>query len=224
MDIPALVDEIFAWANRKGWWDREEDRDIPTKLALIHSELSEALEEYRHGRMKLWYHYAATDQTPENVGLHSMADGLFFSVTPFGDHTSFGQKLIPATHEKYLEFGYEAKPEGFGIEIADAVIRICDLAGWMKAGNLLAEWSVLAPMERNGHVNVGRSINDLHDYVSKASELQHGTSGLMWARLGDVVRWSGWLCSNLDNDLDEMIRIKMAYNETREFRHGNRVI
>jgi NTP pyrophosphatase (non-canonical NTP hydrolase) len=55
------------------------EKAIPLKLALIHSEISEALEEYRGGR------------------------------------------LLPYC-------GAGGKPEGFGVELADAVIRILDLA------------------------------------------------------------------------------------------------
>jgi NTP pyrophosphatase (non-canonical NTP hydrolase) len=56
------------------------EEQIPLKLALIHSEISEALEEYRDGNIETY---------------HRETDG---------------------------------KPEGFGIELADAIIRILDLA------------------------------------------------------------------------------------------------
>ncbi len=46
--IKNLVKNSYEIAQEKGWWD--EDRDIPHILSLIHSEVSEALEEYRdHG-------------------------------------------------------------------------------------------------------------------------------------------------------------------------------
>lgn len=51
------------------------------KIALIHSELSEALEEYRAG--------------------HPVSE---------------------------VYYGENGKPEGVGVELADAIIRICDLA------------------------------------------------------------------------------------------------
>lgn len=76
--------EIGDWGRRKGWvFDL---RDTPEKFCLMHSEISEALEEYRNGR---------------------------------------GIKEIYFTQDRQ---GND-KPEGIGIELADAVIRIlhyCD--------------------------------------------------------------------------------------------------
>jgi len=82
MHLKDIVTEAHAAAITKGWYDGE--RNIPELLALIHSEISEALEEYRRGDMATYYREG------------------------------------------------NAKPEGFAIEIADAVIRIADLCGYIK--------------------------------------------------------------------------------------------
>jgi len=86
-----------AMAVSKGWWN--EDRGVPECLALIHSEVSEALEDYRNGLMSTVLH---------------MDGGLQIQPEPktFLDYASAG-----------------AKPEGFPIELADILIRIFDLAG-----------------------------------------------------------------------------------------------
>lgn len=77
-----LQRSVHQTAKEHGWWEGKTIEVIPEKLALIHSEVSEALEEYR--------------KSPD-----------------------FGT---------YYE---DDKPEGFGIELADAIIRIMDLAEWL---------------------------------------------------------------------------------------------
>ena len=107
--IKSLIEESNATAKEKGWWDKE--INIGEKIALIHSEVSEALEEYRdHGAKKIYR---------EKEG---------------------------------------AKPEGFVFELADVYIRIADL------------------------------------------------------------------CGELNLDLENALRIKMDFNRTRPYRHGNKKI
>ena len=111
-----LVNDVIESANRtareKGWWLDDAQRNIPEVLALIHSEVSEALEEYRRDGL----------------------DGLS------------NIRLDPAT----------GKPEGFVVELADSIIRIADL------------------------------------------------------------------CGEYELDLQRALTLKLAYNQTRSYRHGNK--
>lgn len=77
MTINELVSRAHENAVRHGFWDKPPE--FGTAIALIHSELSEALEEHREGK-----------------------------------------------NAYYVENG---KPEGYAVELADAVIRIADLCG-----------------------------------------------------------------------------------------------
>ena len=40
--------EVHDLAIKKGWYDNSSKREVPELLCLIHSEISEALEGYRH--------------------------------------------------------------------------------------------------------------------------------------------------------------------------------
>lgn len=99
MEINELVSKAHTNAKNHGFWDPP--LPFGTAIALIHSELSEALEEMRAGNR----------------------------IRP-------GQP-VPMVY--YRGGGYVAsgptkcckKPEGVAVELADAVIRIADLCGYL---------------------------------------------------------------------------------------------
>jgi hypothetical protein len=119
MDIPAwqitasisidkLVEESYGTAKAKGWHDPGMEKTIGDDIALIHSELSEALEDFRNGRKPNEVYYEAT------------------VVLPGGEE----QKMtIPSGELLGKAYKGTPKPCGFPVELADAIIRIADVCG-----------------------------------------------------------------------------------------------
>jgi hypothetical protein len=108
MTLRELVEQAHAQSRKSGWYDNG-DRNIGEMPALIHSEVSEALEDWRNGDMT------------GNVRLKytAVADGPAIGI---------------------------AKPIGFPSELADIVIRVADLAGYLSID---LEKAVTAKLEYN---------------------------------------------------------------------------
>lgn len=89
-------------------YERQLQLAITEKLDLIHSEISEALEEIRKGRDPLEIYYSSTIKTPEGEIVSHYKEQEW--------------EIVDGVRRPLL------KPEGFMVELADAVIRIGDLA------------------------------------------------------------------------------------------------
>lgn len=101
MEINDLVKEMHELAVKKGWHpdDALSPAEVSEKLMLVVTELGEVMEEHR-------------------VPWHDRGEKRAYSrIYAKGDDGSV----------KNWEEGM--KPEGFGIEVADAVIRLADLCG-----------------------------------------------------------------------------------------------
>ena len=104
MSLNSLSKEIHENAVEHGWWD--EERSFGEIIALCHSELSEALEEYRSGHLTVWQLCLASDGHP------CLRDGC-------GDWSNGICELN----------SLDQKPEGMAVEMADCIIRILDWCG-----------------------------------------------------------------------------------------------
>lgn len=75
-----------------GFWDGRVNSDnvsIPTKLCLIHSEISEALEAYRKGNPPCEKTYKGHNETPVRLNMSSMAEELADAVIRIMDLCEF---------------------------------------------------------------------------------------------------------------------------------------
>lgn len=194
MNWTKLSKKIHANAAAHGWW--EEERSLDEICALIHSELSEALEEYRAGRPNVWYACGISNANCEPRHYH------------YTVHCCIG-------------CGYrDEKPEGIAVELADAVIRILDLFG--KSG-IDAEYAMLHAEEPASRVNLstvsfGAFVNNLHNHVALASILPGKEVDHLCFCIREIMRWGKWA----GVDMPSIIQMKHDYNTTRDYRHGGK--
>lgn len=106
-------DAIHQNAVEHGWW--EEERSFGDIVALCHSELSEALEEYRNDRKYLYYNCT---ENPGNINPCEYGE----------DEETECRNSIFADIYSNCDCKNN-KPEGIAVELIDCMIRILDWCG-----------------------------------------------------------------------------------------------
>lgn len=108
--ISEIQTEVHNLAREKGWWDKP--REDGTVLMLIVSELAEGLEELRANKPNEYY---------------IAHDNISFDDIYVNKNSSLDLVRALVIEEKC---NVKLKPEGLASELADAVIRIMDFAGY----------------------------------------------------------------------------------------------
>jgi NTP pyrophosphatase (non-canonical NTP hydrolase) len=133
LTITDLINKAHANAKEHGW--HEPQRSFGELIALCHSELSEALEEYRNGREPTDCYYVCNKCEKGPCALNS-------------EHGADEYDCTPTPSEK---------PEGIPAELADVVIRIADMCGLYgidleEAIREKMEYNKSRPMRHGGKV------------------------------------------------------------------------
>lgn len=206
LDLNNFITEVHDNAMAHGWW--EGDRSQGEILSLIHSELSEALEEYRAARPNIWY---ACEES-QDKGIHVCAPKDEFECLNFG---------------KEADCKYRGhKPEGIAVELADAVIRVFDFIGAIH-GNLENENTIEDVMNNlpsickdEWQLNFPDFICELHSVVAKSFQpTAEDTAEYLMHAVALILTW----ITGHGIDAEKLLLEKHNYNKSRPYKHGNKV-
>lgn len=194
MDLNEFAKEVHANAVAHGWWETE--RDPAEIIALIHSEWSEALEEYRAGRPMVWYAVNADCQM-------------------CGDRPVIYNEICETNN---CDAGH--KPEGIAVELIDGCIRILDFAAHEKVLLEFGEIESLQPtlpiLIADLHYYTSSALNA----IEKSGNIIVPGYISVWlgAAVYDVFRYIRVQGINPEKIMLE----KHEYNKTRPYRHGGK--
>jgi NTP pyrophosphatase (non-canonical NTP hydrolase) len=123
--IPHLAFMVNTNARSKGWWDDE--RTFGDVCTLIHTEVSEAYEEFRNNRnLDERYYSLPKHRTPIDRLPEELREAATLTQSAF----QTGARKVVADEEEadaLVRAGF-LKPEGIPSELADVVIRVFDAA------------------------------------------------------------------------------------------------
>lgn len=229
MDIKKLCEDSHRISKEKGWLEGEK-RPFAAIADLIHSELSEVIEEYRNNH--------AVDEVYYEVK-YKEDDGSLTTVTVPESKIEAARK-VEGKYGRGRDF-FGAKPCGIPIEFADVIIRIaqhCGTEGWDLAGVIEYKESL---SRRVLWGQLEEALAFAHLFVSRAFAVYMGmptltvsgvsgsnTSNLVLDELANALLVVQDFCSHSRGtgepriDLEKAVAIKQAYNCTREHRHGGK--
>lgn len=188
--------EIHELATSKGWWD--EPRTVDEVASLIHSEWSEALEEFRAGRPMVWADICTGEITDGNIVVTERKVG-------------YG---VVRQHPN-------CKPEGIAVELVDGCIRILDYLATIVPQDAPDRWRWCAAIDaEDAHMPLPSLIERLHSMVVHAYDLDPDRLEPGTLR-GAIIIVAGWLKAH-GVDFEEIMALKHAYNATRPYRHGGK--
>ena len=194
MNLADLQKEAHAIAVAKGWHDHDDEVTFGDRMALVHSELSEALEAYREWGLKTFLigkgdRVGQQDYKPEGVA-YEMAD-VVIRVADTAEH--------------------------YGVDLDQQVAQLREV-NWTGAIydqiETFGEWIALC------HYNVSTAM--FHHWGRDSSGNYSGSRP--WWHVALLLKYLQLMAAHYNVDLDAAIAAKMEYNRTRPYRHGGKAL
>lgn len=190
-DLNEFAKEIHQNAVAHGWWEGERSAD--EIIALIHSEWSEALEEYRAGRPLVWHKCPYNSGMCETQEVHQ-GDFDCRSCTPD-----------------------KRKPEGIAVELIDGCIRILDYLAYEEAYEKINSVMLYDAFTKNEWETFPSLITLLH----RNTDLDD--NNYRYRRLIYAMTIVFWWVRDAGCDPIAIMKEKHEYNKTRPYKHGGKV-
>lgn len=206
-----IIDELAEWCHSiavdKGWWDKP--RNDGELIALMHSELSEALEGLRHGN-------PSSEHIPEFTAVEEeMADVVIRVLdAAAGKGWRLGEVLaakIETDRTMHTQL-HSPLDLAYGIdELAQKIHSISESeGGWNETTN---DGELIAAM----HVELSKAYEVLRGEVAPASTLGFT---VVEEKMADLLIRIMEACSGRDWRLGLAIVEKIRFNSQRPSRHG----
>ena len=194
MGLNEFAKEVHANAVAHGWWETE--RDPAEIIALIHSEWSEALEEYRACRPMVWYAVNADCQM-------------------CGDRPVIYSEICETNN---CDAGH--KPEGIAVELIDGCIRILDFAAHEKISLKFEAIEPLQPTLSKLIADLHYYTSSALNAIEKSGKIIVPGYISVWlgAAVYEVFRYI--YAHRLE--AGKLMLEKHEYNKTRPYRHGGK--
>ena len=174
MNLAELQKEAHAIAKEKGWWDKE--RTLGDLIALVHSELSEALEAYREYDLKDWrshtYDDGFVDEHPDGEKPEGVPSELADVVIRVADMAEWYEWKLPK--RQLLAFDPN---ESFGEHIVSAHEMLSGVRGSEPAVVLSDFVEYIRAMASHYGINLDAAIEAKMEH-NRTREYRHGGKAL----------------------------------------------
>lgn len=190
-DLNEFAKEVHQNAIDHGFWD--DDATDESQIALIHSEWSEALEEYRANRPMAWYECKEVEHSsPKMCAPKDEYDCLAYDQCDTCPHRG-------------------RKPEGVAVELIDGVLRVLDYCAAKGIQVEDCKWE-----STMGFFNL---VVHLHNITSMLIHIPRMVSPKKQTYIVSAVFA---FVRSYGIDPYELMREKHQYNLTRPHKHGKR--
>ena len=193
MNLANLQKEVHGIAKEHGWWD--EARTFGDCIALVHSELSEALKAYREYGL-------------EPFGLYPYIDTPYDEPPPKPEGLSYELAGVVIRVADMAEW--------FKIDLAKSLEEDEDLG---EAKQAYLEYRLSGNLD-----SFGEWIAAIHEDMADAGYHQRNRGDNLGSHLVAVISMVQDMATHYGIDLDAAIEAKMQYNRTRPYRHGGKAL